>query len=244
MLKDTYYLPLIADKFEYEPEIDYYLDSLNKKCNYSFIDCGANYGYWSIMVSCYSYIKEIFVIEPDKLNISFLKLNLSDNFVQVNLFQNAVYTIDEASVNFGGSANHTDLHITENKSDNFVQTISLETLISKANKKNKIIIKLDIEGMELDVLKKSEFILNQIDTLIYEDHGSDMSHKVTQYLLSRKMIIFYFDGKTFIHILNTKQLDYIKKQKTKGYNFFSIPSEKVEKLISNKENFEDFSNTY
>ena len=49
-LKDPYYNRLIYPKFKYEPEIEFLLKKL-RDIDFLFLDAGANYGYWSLLVS-------------------------------------------------------------------------------------------------------------------------------------------------------------------------------------------------
>tara|TARA_B100000212_G_scaffold187580_1_gene141540 strand:+ start:3693 stop:4034 length:342 start_codon:yes stop_codon:yes gene_type:complete len=47
--KDPYWNRLVSSSYKYEPEIFFLLDHL-KKIKYSFVDGGANYGFWSVLV--------------------------------------------------------------------------------------------------------------------------------------------------------------------------------------------------
>ena len=79
ILKDPYYNRLIYPKFKYEPEIEFILKKL-KKLNYLFVDVGANFGYWSLLVSSKEFNKKkVIAIEPLRSNFNFLKKNLLDN---------------------------------------------------------------------------------------------------------------------------------------------------------------------
>ena len=79
LLKDPYYNRLIYPKFKYEPEVEYILRKL-KKINFLFIDAGANYGYWSVLVSSKEFNKKkVIALEPLKSNFTFLKKNQTYN---------------------------------------------------------------------------------------------------------------------------------------------------------------------
>jgi len=79
LLKDPYYNRLIYPKYKYEPEIEFLLQKL-KKINFLFMDVGANFGYWSVLISSKKYNKkEVIALEPLKSNYNYLKKNMLDN---------------------------------------------------------------------------------------------------------------------------------------------------------------------
>ncbi len=58
----------------------------------------------------------------------------------------------------------------------------------------RLVIKLDVEGMEIDAAKGSKRLLENETVLILEDHGADRDHTVSRYLLTQTPCrVFVFD---------------------------------------------------
>ena len=88
LLKDPYYNRLIYPKYKYEPEIELLLKKL-RNIDFLFVDAGANYGYWSLLVSSKKFNKKkAIALEPLKSNYNFLcinRLNNKNRFKALNL---------------------------------------------------------------------------------------------------------------------------------------------------------------
>ena len=76
---DGYWSKLLNRTFKYEDELELLLlDS--KDVNYTLIDCGANYGYWSVMVSSERFgSHRSIAIEPSSVNFPRLAHNAKIN---------------------------------------------------------------------------------------------------------------------------------------------------------------------
>ena len=67
----------------------------------------------------------------------------------------------------------------------------------------------------------SETLASGRGLLIYEDHGKDASHEVTDYLLSRGTLeVYYWGGEDLRRVESLSQLQSIKRFRWLGYNFF------------------------
>ena len=157
LLKDPYYNRLIYPKFKYEPEIELLLQKL-KNINFLFIDAGANYGYWSTLLSSKKYKqKKVIALEPLKSNYNYLKKNMSDNnnrFKVLNIGvgekqkYSKIYYSNENS-NVGAS-----IYKISNKNNNseIIKIDTIDNILSNLKKK-KYVIKLDVEGNEINAMK-------------------------------------------------------------------------------------------
>ena len=180
LLKDPYYNRLIYPKYKYEPEIEFLLQKL-KKINFLFMDVGANFGYWSVLISSKKYNKkEVIALEPLKSNYNYLKKNMLDNKNRFKVSNigigekkkySKIYYSNETS-NVGAS-----MHKGSNKKINY-QIIKIDTIdnILSNEKRKKYVIKLDVEGNEINAIKGAKKTLNKDCLIIYEDHGSDKFH--------------------------------------------------------------------
>ena len=237
-LKDPYYNRLIYPKFKYEPEIEFLLKKL-RNIDFLFVDAGANYGYWSLLVSSKKFNKKkAIALEPLKSNYNFLcinRLNNKNRFKALNLGvgekkkYTKIYYKDQNS-NVGASI----------YKDNNKKLISEKIKIDKIdnillNRKEKnLIIKLDVEGSEIKALTGSKNILKKNCLIIYEDHGQDKYHSNTKYLLKKNYSIYFCNKSKILNIQNFIELNKIKKQKNVGYNFVATKSDIFKKkLITN-----------
>ena len=227
-LKDPYYNRLIYPKFKYEPEIEFLLKKL-RNIDFLFLDAGANYGYWSLLISSKKFNKKkAIALEPLKSNYNFLHKNRLDNrnrFKTLNLGvgEKKKYTkiyYNNKTSNVGASIykdNNKKLFSEKIKID------KIDNILSKIKEKN-FVIKIDIEGNEINALNGAKKILKKNCLIIYEDHASDKFHLNSKYFLKKNFSIFSFDGKKIYQIRKINELNDIKKIKHKGYNFIATRS--------------------
>jgi FkbM family methyltransferase len=235
LLKDPYYNRLIYPKYKYEPEIEFLLQKL-KKINFLFMDVGANFGYWSVLISSKKYNKkEVIALEPLKSNYNYLKKNMLDNKNRFKVSNigigekkkySKIYYSNETS-NVGAS-----MYKGSNKKINY-QIIKIDTIdnILLNEKRKKYVIKLDVEGNEINAIKGAKKTLNKDCLIIYEDHGSDKFHLNSKYLLKKNFFIYYFDYQEINQIKKIDELNYVKKIKHKGYNFIATKSSYFKKVL-------------
>ncbi len=64
------------------------------------------------------------------------------------------------------------------------KTITLDAIFQKFNHdgKDRVVIKLDIEGAEIQALKGASDILMHEPLIIYEDHGKDRNSTISRYI--------------------------------------------------------------
>jgi len=234
-LKDPYYNRLIYPKFKYEPEIEFLLKKL-RDIDFLFLDAGANYGYWSLLASSKKFNKKkAIALEPLKSNYNFLYKNKLDNknrFKSLNLGvgkkkkYTKIYYSDQNS-NVGAS-----IYKDNNKKliSEKIKIDKIDNILSKRKEKN-LVIKIDIEGNEINALNGAKKILKKNCLIIYEDHASDKFHLNSKYFLKKNFSIFSFDGKKIYQIRKINELNDIKKIKHKGYNFIATKSSLFKKNL-------------
>jgi FkbM family methyltransferase len=95
-LGDPYWTRLLNRRVLYEPEIAAFLRMV-ADVDYDFIDCGANFGYWSILASSKAYGGHRAVaIEPAKANVRRLDFNARLNGSRFAVLHRAVGEVDKA----------------------------------------------------------------------------------------------------------------------------------------------------
>ena len=137
-----------------------------------FLDCGCNYGFYSFYASSLNTLNEVISIEAS-VNTSkeFIK-NLSlNNFSNINFLNKAISNTDNDDINFYESENdwessqiHSDFKL------NFktkIKSVKIDSLLSDFSlEKYIIIIKLDLEGNEVNAIKGALDIIQKTNPLI------------------------------------------------------------------------------
>lgn len=146
-----------------------------------FIDIGAHVGYYTIRLS--KYFRSIYSIEPSKYNCILLNTNrYLNDLVNIIIEHNAIGKFNEVSriynrgsVSFLEEVNSlykTDKNVLFDQ-HNTVNVITLDNFISPIKKDFEMIIKIDTEGMELDILEGGiKFLKDNKNILLIEHHDS------------------------------------------------------------------------
>ena len=206
--------------------------SSNKKI--LFIDCGCNYGFYSFYSASLSKKNKIISIEASKKTASeFLKnLNLN-NFKNINFFNKAVSNLIDENVLFYESINdwessqtHSDFKLSSKLK---IKSIRIDDLL-KGYPLNDylVIIKLDIEGNEINAIEGALEIIQKSEPLIIIEFSKYIFEKKDNidYL---KDFLMNYDYSIYDTNKKKKNLDSIldmlknlkKKYKTIG-NFYLI----------------------
>jgi FkbM family methyltransferase len=226
---DGYWSKLLNRTFKYEDELELFLlDS--KDVDYTLIDCGANYGYWSVMVSSKRFgSHRAIAMEPSSKNFPRLAHNAKINggrFYPIH----AAIGVARGTARLSGSK-HESFSIAggENAGGEEVQVLSLDNLIDdgRVAAQGKYIIKLDVEGVEIDAMKGGKRILDTDSVVVCEEHGNDPTHSVSRYILEQtpmKAIIHDPVTDRFEALTQLSTLDRIKVASHVGYNVFATSS--------------------
>ena len=226
---DGYWSKLLNRTFKYEDELELLLlDS--KDVDYTLIDCGANYGYWSVMVSSKRFgSHKSIAMEPSSKNFPRLAHNARIN-------GSRFYPINAAIGSVRGTA-----RLSGNRHEAFsiaggpdaggeeVAVLALDNLIEDGRipAQGKYIVKLDVEGFEIDAMKGGKRILETDSVVICEEHGNDPTHAVSRYILEHtpmKAIIHDPATDRFEPLTQLSTLDRIKVAAHVGYNVFATSS--------------------
>lgn len=172
LYKDNYLSHLIYFN-QFEAETVDFLNS-NLKKGYSFIDIGANIGYFTLLAAnILSNNGMVLSFEPTKETYS----RLSENIIY-NDYKN-IEAFDCAISDYNGSANFnvsSDGHDAFNSfslpfegiyTQEIVEVKTLDSFYQKLEKfKNKICIKIDVEGWEYNAIKGAKRILTELDPIL------------------------------------------------------------------------------
>ena len=205
-----------------------------------FIDCGCNYGFYSFYTASLSKKNLVISIEASKETSKEFRKNLElNNFENVRLENRAISNTDNDYILFNESKNDWESSQIHNKFHSYsvskVHTIKIDTLIKSINFNDFLtIIKLDVEGNEINVLKgatnfiekTSPFIIIEISKYIFENKNNIeylknflLNYEYSMYNISKK--------KESIDDIMSKLKKLKEKHKTIGNYYLIKNSSKV-----------------
>ena len=152
---DGYWSKLLNRSYRYEDELELLFRG-SADIDYTLIDCGANYGYWSVLVSSAPYgSHNAIAIEPSSQNFPKLANNARVNGNRFELMKCAIGAV-RGSAHLSGKK-HEAFSIAGGTNDGGeeVPVIALDDLIDdgKVAQSGKYLIKLDVEGVEIEAIK-------------------------------------------------------------------------------------------
>jgi FkbM family methyltransferase len=225
---DGYWSKLLNRSYSYEDELELlFRDSVD--VDYTFIDCGANYGYWSVLVSSKPFgAHKAIAIEPSGQNFPKLANNAR---VNGNRFEAINCAIGSArgTARLSGTK-HEAFSIAGDQSDGEeVPVISLDNLIDdgRVSAGGKYLIKLDVEGVEIEAIKGGSRLLQTDSVVLCEEHGNDRAHTVSRYILEQTpLTLMVYDpaSNQLETVTELSILDRIKVSTHIGYNVFATAS--------------------
>lgn len=227
---DGYWSRLLNKQHHYEEEIEIFLKSV-ADLKYSFIDCGANFGYWSVLVSSAPFGRQRTVaIEASPANAARLLANArlnGDRFVGINA------AIGRDAGGFARITGHKHEALSavtlDRREEGAVNIVSLDSLVVDQGLDLAVptIVKLDVEGVEIDAIKGARNLMASHSVFICEDHGSDREHTISRFLMSEtRMTVYVYDPSIarFVEVREFSTLDRIKRYSWVGYNVFATAS--------------------
>jgi FkbM family methyltransferase len=232
-LDDVYWNAFIRQPhLDYEPEIGKFLLRL-KEIDYLFFDCGANIGYWSVLVTSEMLgRKRTIALEPSQETIAILQQNCNANGQRFEICRKALSEHEGQRLFFISNGPHAARHIVETQGGRLahIEPVISTTIDALARQlqltdNDRIVVKLDVEGAEIRALKGAHQVLKRDALIIYEDHGNDRSHATTRFVFDElRFPVFSIaaDG-TITELKELCTLDRVKKDPKLGYNFVTCP---------------------
>jgi FkbM family methyltransferase len=226
---DGYWSKLLNRSFSYENELELlFQDSVG--VDYTLIDCGANFGYWSVLISSAPYgSHKAIAIEPSSQNFAILANNAEINRSRFEVMKCAIGA-SRGTARLSGTK-HEAFSIAGNAAGGGedVPVIALDNLLDdgKLQPGGKYLIKLDVEGVEIEAIKGGTRLLQGDSVLLCEEHGNDPNHTVSRYILEQtplKLIVYDPRSNRLETVTELSILDRIKVSSHVGYNVFGTAS--------------------
>ena len=203
------------------------INKISRQKKVFFLDAGCNYGFYSFYTAAISNKNKILSIEASKLTAKEFIKNLEiNNFKNIDFYNKAISKENNNTITFNDSENdwessqtHDDFEI---KLKSKIKTTSIDYLLKSYNlKEYSVIIKLDIEGNEINALKGGLNVIKNFFPLIIIE--------ISKYVFNVKSNIEYF--KEFLINFN--------------YSIYNTRKEKIDfdKIISDLNNLGESYNT-
>ncbi|MGY3605553.1 MULTISPECIES: FkbM family methyltransferase [unclassified Bradyrhizobium] len=225
---DGYWSKLLNRSYHYEDELELlFKDSAD--VDYTLIDCGANYGYWSVLVSSKPFgSQKAIAIEPSGQNFPKLANNAAINGNRFETMKCAIGA-GRGTGKLSGTKHEAFSIAGDQTGGEDVPVIALDNLLDdgKIALDGKYLIKLDVEGVEIEAMKGGLRLMQGDSVLLCEEHGSDRKHTVSRYILEQtplKLIVYDPSSNRLETVTELSILDRIKVSTHVGYNVFGTAS--------------------
>jgi FkbM family methyltransferase len=234
---DGYWSKLLNRSYHYEDELEL-LFRHSSGIDYTLLDCGANYGYWSVLVTSAPFgSHKAIAIEPSSENFSKLANNAQVNGSRFELMKCAVGAAKGTARLSGTKHEAFSIAGGAGGGSEEVPVIALDDLIDDGRllPGGKYLIKLDVEGVEIDAIKGGARLLQGDSVIICEEHGNDPDHTVSRYILDKtplSLIVHDPRSNRMETVTELSILDRIKVSSHVGYNVFGTASAFWQKQIS------------
>lgn len=214
----------------YEPEIDWVmLRSVGRP--YALIDCGANMGYWSVLASSRPYGQHpVMAIEAAASNFEILLINRQANQNRFSTLHRAVTAQTGDKVRLYGRKHYgmslrRDWHPADSSEFEEVETITIDEAAGHfpPSRAHPALIKIDVEGAEIEAIQGASQLIDQGALLVFEDHGKEPTHAISRFVLAQEaIVVWWIEGsRPPVRIAAIEQVAAIKQNPISGYNFFA-----------------------
>lgn len=226
---DGYWSKLLNRAYCYENELEL-LFRHSATVDYTLLDCGANFGYWSVLISSAPYgSHKAIAIEPSSNNFAKLKNNAQINGNRFEVMNCAIGAARGTARLSGTKHEAFSIAGVTHGGGEEVPVIALDNLLEDGRlaPEGKYLIKLDVEGVEVEAIKGGTKLLQGDSVVLCEEHGNDPNHTVSRYILEQtplKLIVLDPHSNRLETVSELSILDRIKVSTHVGYNVFGTSS--------------------
>ncbi|KJC59286.1 FkbM family methyltransferase [Bradyrhizobium sp. LTSPM299] len=225
---DGYWSKLLDLGYTYEDELELLFED-SAGVDYTLLDCGANYGYWSVLASSKPFgAHKAIAIEPSGQNYPKLANNARVNGNRFETMKCAIGA-SRGTARLSGTKHEAFSIAGDQTSGEEVPVVALDNLIEdgKVAASGKYLVKLDVEGVEIEAMKGGRRLMEADSVLLCEEHGNDRAHTVSRYILEQtplKLIVYDPSTNRLETVNELSTLDRIKVSSNIGYNVFGTAS--------------------
>ncbi|MHA6298283.1 FkbM family methyltransferase [Devosia sp. CAU 1758] len=218
---DRYWLYYLLTNTPYEPELLHLLDHLAEMPSL-FLDCGANMGYWSVVMSA---TVPTVSIEASSESFGWLQQNRTGNSNRFQVIHAAITDGSTQFVSFSKTGHSAGRHISDSGETERIPTVTVDQLVAQTprNATGPILVKLDVEGVEVEAFRGATATLQGNSLFLYEDHGKDQDCIPTAYLLGEgRRVCFVSEAGDVVPIRSIDDARAVKANAYTGYNFVAL----------------------
>jgi FkbM family methyltransferase len=156
------------------------------------IDCGANVGYTSAYLLSRFPTARVIAVEPDPENFAMLEMNLARYTGRYRTIRSAVWShatrLVLAGTEPGSEWSRSVKEASTTESSRFVAT-DINTLLEESGFPRISILKIDIEGAEIDVFASNyQKWIPKVDNLVIELHGEECAAVFEKAIAEEKFV--------------------------------------------------------
>ena len=232
-LNDGYWSKLLKKGYIYEPGLSSILERVLAQTDTYFLDCGANIGYWSVVASQLLPPGRVVALEASPPQFERLRRNAQLNQGRIEAILGALWSRDGDSlvimtnerwhagssvVNWKDKVGQTRFH------EYNIESVTIDTICNRyiPDRDARIVIKLDVEGAEVQALQGAREVLSSREVIVcYEDHGQDPACSASRFVIEDLGFDVFYCGEhnTLMRISSIEEVRSIKTDVTVGYNF-------------------------
>ncbi len=149
------------------------IENISKKKNIFLLDCGSNYGFYSLYTAKLKFQNKVVAVEASKKTTELLQNNIIlNNLNNISVYNNALSDTDNQKVIFNESFNdwesslsHQDFKLSNQEN---IDTKKIDTIIeeNKPSIDQILVIKMDIEGNEFKALRGAYMTIETYEPII------------------------------------------------------------------------------
>lgn len=228
-LSDGYWLPAALRGGGYEPEVEGALRLLLTPAT-TFVDCGANLGWWSLFASeTIPDPRRILAVEAAPWTFAALTRNGVINGEVFTPVGAAIWDAKGKRIAMRTDPRRHAWASVDTRLDGQlgaagfesqeVETTTVDALVRAAPPAERVVIKLDVEGVELRALAGARETLAGNAVVIYEDHGRDAGARTTQgVIVDFGLDVFFLDDAATLRRFTLADAVAVKDDPSRGYN--------------------------
>jgi FkbM family methyltransferase len=188
------------------------------------------HGYWSVLASSKDFgAHPTVAIEASRSNFQFLENNAHANGDRFTAIHRAISDVSGKTMklygkmHFGRSLN-PDWHEGAEAHAEEVETITIDDVAAKFLPQNgqPIVIKLDVEGVEVAAMQGARKTLEAGALLVYEDHEKEHDHPASRHVFRMpNMDVWHLGKGKNWKVTKIENLEQAADAKSRGHDFFA-----------------------
>lgn len=223
---------------QYEPDIREALPCFLKPGDV-FVDCGANIGYFSIIAGhIIGETGKVVAIEANPTTYKLLERNLEENNfgISIHCALNTCAGDVELFMPIAGGDVFSSLkkggYVKGSVRSFKVKAKTLDDVIQEEQLNKVDVVKIDIEGAELDVLNSAPYILSTLRPIVITEYGTNTWTKFDATPEKLKELVQKYSYQIKLFDVQSKKLMPISEEVWLSHykNLFLVPTEKIDKL--------------